>query len=82
MSEYLQFLKEREQIDSLIQSDFEITQITENLNGSIALFSKNKKNNGGELIETLQISHANARKYVSAKLIQQQINSYNSQKGD
>ncbi|AGK53984.1 hypothetical protein [Bacillus sp. 1NLA3E] len=79
MSEYQQFLKERNQIDSLMQSGFKITQITENLNGSIVIFSKNRSDNQGNIIETLQISNANARKYFSAKLIQQQIN---SKKGD
>ena len=80
MSEYQQFLQEREQIDFLIDKGYKIKNITENLNGAIVEFEK-IENNKEKSFETLQIQTPNARKYFSVKLIQQQAQQH-VKKGD
>ncbi|MED1201502.1 hypothetical protein [Heyndrickxia acidicola] len=71
MSEYQQFLQERDRIDFLIQKGYRIKKVTESLNGDIVEF-ENKENNREETkVETLHILTPNARKYFSAKLLQQ-----------
>jgi len=70
MSEYQQYLQERDRIDFLIQKGYKIKTIVENLNGAIVEFEK-LDDAVGE-IETLHIETANARKYFAVKLIQQQ----------
>jgi hypothetical protein len=74
MSDYQQFLQEQGQIDLFFQKGFKIRSVTENLNGTIVEFVKKIPDNEAEIIKTLQISTANARKYFSVKLIQQQHN--------
>ena len=74
MSEYSLFLREKEQIDLFFQKGFKIRNVTENLNGAMVVFVKNKDANEAEIIETLPVTTANARKYFSVKLIQQQQN--------
>ncbi|HYK72981.1 MAG TPA: hypothetical protein VEV44_07600 [Pseudoneobacillus sp.] len=67
MSDYQQFLSERDKIDDLIQKGYLIDNVIENLNGATVDFlhpNDNKK-------ETLQIGSANARKYFSSLLIHQ-----------
>lgn len=67
MSDYQQFLSERDKIDFLIQKGYVIDNVVENLNGSIVDFfhpNDNKK-------ETIHIGTANARKYFSSLLIRQ-----------
>ncbi|MGJ7922655.1 hypothetical protein [Neobacillus sp. LXY-4] len=70
MSEYKQFLIEREQIDSLIQKGYKIFSVNEDLNGSQVEFLKSGSDN--ELMETLHIISPGGRKYFSVKLLEQQ----------
>lgn len=65
MSEYQEFLNERDKIDFLIQKGFKIEKVTENLSGAFVVFkhSENKRS------ATLHIQTANARKYFSNLLI-------------
>lgn len=72
MSEYQLFLKEREQIDFLIDKGYKIKTINENLNGAVVEFEKVEKSNE-KSNETLYIQTPNARKYFSVKLMQQQV---------
>ena len=72
MSEYQQFLQEREQIDFLIDKGYKIKNITENLNGAVVEFEK-VESSDEKSFETLHIQTPNARKYFSVKLIQQQV---------
>ncbi|MDR7001071.1 hypothetical protein [Neobacillus niacini] len=67
MSEYHQFLDERDKIDFLIQKGFRIHGVNEHLNGSTVDFVHPEENK----TETLLIGNANARKYFSSLLIQQ-----------
>lgn len=59
MSDYKEFIAEREKIDFLMENRFCIKQIQDGLDGSSVVFEKNED----ETI--LTISNANARKYVS-----------------
>jgi hypothetical protein len=68
MSDYQQFLQEREQIDCLIQKGYKIKSISENLSGAFIEF-ENLQNETSK--ETLHIKTAEARKYFSVKVIQQ-----------
>ncbi|MDF0725485.1 hypothetical protein PY093_02010 [Cytobacillus sp. S13-E01] len=66
MSDYQEFLQERDRIDFLLQKGYTIKNITENLSGAFVDFEK------GDKIETLHILTADARKYFSVALINQQ----------
>lgn len=66
MSDYQQFLQERDKIDFLYQKGYKITNVVENLNGAYVHFQKNEEEK-----EILHIQTADARKYFSVKLIQQ-----------
>lgn len=66
MSDYKQFLQERDRIDYLYQKGYKITNVVENLNGAYVQFEKNEEEK-----EILHIHTADARKYFSVKLIQQ-----------
>lgn len=70
MSEYQQFLQERDRIDFLIDKGYKIKHVTENLNGATVEFEKSNVNEETS-IETLYIQTPNARKYFSVKLLQQ-----------
>lgn len=72
MSEYQQFLQERDRIDFLIQKGYRIKKVTEHLNGDTVEFEKCENNMEETEVETLHISTPNGRKYFSVKLIQQQ----------
>ncbi|MGP7818022.1 hypothetical protein [Niallia sp. 01092] len=72
MSEYQQFLQERDQIDFLLQQGYRIKSVVENLNGTVVEFENNKVAEEESRIETLYLGTANARKYFSAKLIKQE----------
>lgn len=66
MSDYQEFLSERDKIDFLIQKGFKIENITENLSGAFVLF-KHKENKRSA---TLHVKTANARKYFSNLLLE------------
>jgi hypothetical protein len=67
MSEYQQFLDERDKIDVLIQKGYRISAVSEHLNGATVEFM----HPNGKLTETLHIGTPNARKYFSSLLINQ-----------
>lgn len=67
MSDYQQFLNERDKIDFLIENGYLITGVREDLNGATIDFSQMNDNKK----ETLHVTTANARKYFSSILIQQ-----------
>jgi hypothetical protein len=60
MSEYQEFLAEREKIDFLTEKGFTIKGVNENLSGAFVEFTK-----GDSEGETLHIKTADARKYFS-----------------
>ena len=68
MSEYKIFLQERDRIDFLVQQGYKITNITENLNGSLVEFGKGTEDEK----ETLHIITPEGRKYFAVVLIKQQ----------
>jgi hypothetical protein len=72
MSEYQQFLVERNKVDFLMQKGYRISDILENLNGSYVDFI----HPDDQSKETLHISTANGRKYFSSILIKQNTTSY------
>ena len=72
MSDYQQFLQEREQIDFLLEKGYKISKVTEDLNGAFVDFAKLNAKADEAVTETLHISTANARKYFAVKLIEQQ----------
>ena len=66
MSDYQQFLQERDQIDVFLQKGYKIKSVKENLSGAFVDFEKS------ENVETVHVLTAEGRKYFSVKLIQQQ----------
>ena len=72
MSEYQEFLQERDRIDYLVQMNYKIKNITENLSGAFVEFEKSKDANDEAENEVLHISTAEGRKYFSVVLIKQQ----------
>lgn len=71
MSEYQQFLLEREQIDCLLQNGYKIKKVIESLSGDIVQFEKSRNPEEEKTKETLLILTPKARKYFSVKIIQQ-----------
>ncbi|GKU83486.1 hypothetical protein [Niallia sp. NCCP-28] len=69
MSDYQQFLQERDQIDFYLQKGYYMKNIIEDLNGTTVEFS-NKENNSA----IVHLTTANARKYFSVKLIEERRN--------
>ncbi|WP_404331819.1 hypothetical protein [Mesobacillus maritimus] len=69
MSSYKEFLEEKEKIDRLLQKDYEITRVRENLSGAFVEFTNSK--NPDEKVE-LQFLTADARKYFSSIIIANQ----------
>jgi len=67
MSEYKQFLQERDHIDFLIGKGYKITTVKENLSGDFVQFVKDEENK-----ETLHIVTPEGRKYYAVLLIKQQ----------
>lgn len=69
MSDYQQYLTEREKIDFLIQKGYRIKGVLENLSGAFVQFEKGKDK--GKETETLHILTAEARKYFSVMIMKQ-----------
>ncbi|RSD28966.1 hypothetical protein [Mesobacillus subterraneus] len=67
MSEYQDFLQERDRLDFMIQQGYSIKNIIENLSGAFVEL----ENKEGEK-ETLQILTPDGRKYFSVLLLKQQ----------
>lgn len=70
MSEYKEYLQERDRIDYLTQKGYKMKNITENLSGAFLDFEKREDS----IIEkeTLQIVTPEGRKYIAFVLIKQQ----------
>lgn len=68
MSEYKEFLLEKDKIDNLFDQGFHITRVVENLNGAIVDFEK-KTEKGENEMKQLHIKMAEARKYFATHLI-------------
>jgi hypothetical protein len=66
MSDYNQYLTEREKIDGLVREGFQIKEVQENLSGAFVHFI-----NSANKVETLHILTADARKYFSALILKQ-----------
>lgn len=66
MSDYQQYLQERDRIDYLYQKGYKISNIQEDLEGALVEFRKAEEEK-----ETLHILTAEGRKYFSIKVIQQ-----------
>jgi hypothetical protein len=65
MSDYQEYLAEKEKIDLLINQGYEIDQVTENLSGAFVRFRSKQGNEYREL----HIKTADGRKYFSFMLI-------------
>lgn len=72
MSTYDVYVSEREKIDFLLEQDYVIKGITENLSGAFLEFEYRGNDHEKNKTETLQILNAEARKYFSTIIIQQQ----------
>lgn len=72
MSEYKQFVAEKDKIDFLVEKGFQIQVIIENLNGAFVDFIHPREGTK----ETLHIETAIGRKYFSSILIKQNEDSY------
>jgi hypothetical protein len=73
MSAYEEFLAEKEQIDYLVQQDYQIKGVIENLSGAFVTFELKNQNEAGtrSRVQLIQITNADARKYFSSLIIQQ-----------
>jgi hypothetical protein len=69
MSDYQQFLAEKDKIDYFIDKGFRIKNVEENLEGAFLLLENRVDNDKQE--ETLHIKHADSRKYFASLLISQ-----------
>lgn len=67
MSDYQQFLNERDKIDYFIGKGYRINAVNEHLNGATVDFL----HPNGNVTESLLIGTANARKYFSSLLLKQ-----------
>ena len=67
MSEYQEFLQERDRLDFMVQKGYRIKNVVENLSGAFVEFE-----NADSETETLQILTPDARKYFSVLLLKQQ----------
>ncbi|MBB6450070.1 hypothetical protein HNR44_002048 [Geomicrobium halophilum] len=66
MSEYNNYIAEKEKIDRYVNEGYRITDVSEDLSGALlTLMDKRGKS------ETLRIGNADARKYFSVLLLQQ-----------
>ncbi|WP_416149934.1 hypothetical protein ACM26V_02730 [Salipaludibacillus sp. HK11] len=72
MSTYVNYVAEREKIDFLVEQDYIIKGVTENLSGAFLEFEYRGTDPQKNQIETLQILNADARKYFSMIIIDQQ----------
>ncbi|RKL68248.1 hypothetical protein CR203_07115 [Salipaludibacillus neizhouensis] len=75
MSTHNEFIAERDKIDFLIDQGYRITAVTENLSGDLVEFQQvDEAGVLGEKKETtsLLIMNANARKYFSTLMMEQQ----------
>ncbi|MFD0697970.1 hypothetical protein ACFQZT_28245 [Paenibacillus sp. GCM10027628] len=67
MSEYEQFMREKQKLDDFVSQNFKIVRVEEDLNGAVL----DLEHPGGETA-SLHLETANARKYYAVLLIRQQ----------
>ena len=72
MSDYTQYVEERERIDSFLAQGFTIQRVMENLDGAYVEFIKGEDAGGAYQKHILHIISPDARKYFSVKLIESQ----------
>jgi hypothetical protein len=68
LSDYQEYLIEKESIDNLIDQGYQIVRVTENLYGAFVDFERKDQKNERQ-IKKLHIKLAEARKYFSIFLI-------------
>ncbi|MCM3002385.1 hypothetical protein [Priestia koreensis] len=68
MSEYNEFLAERDKIDVYLQKGYKIKTVTENLSGAFVTFVSHDQTEE----EVLHVLTADGRKYFSTFLLQRQ----------
>lgn len=73
MSASQEYFKEKEKIDFLMYKGYKITSVTENLDGATVEFQSSGDLNQQEK-EVLYIQTADARKYFSSIMVEQQRN--------
>jgi hypothetical protein len=71
MSDYQQYLAERDKIDFFINKGFKIKNVEENLEGAFLFLENDITMEDKPQEETLHIKHADSRKYFASILIQQ-----------
>ncbi|QDI92118.1 hypothetical protein EPH95_13750 [Salicibibacter halophilus] len=69
MSEYEEYIEERRKIDDLLQDDYWIEHVSEDLSGALVTFVDKK---GKRERKKLRIGNADARKYFSVIVMKQQ----------
>ncbi|WP_342431348.1 hypothetical protein [Neobacillus sp. FSL H8-0543] len=69
MSDYQQYLNERDKIDFFIQKGYRFNSILEHLDGATIEFVHTENNEK----ETLTVGTANGRKYFSSLLVNQNL---------
>lgn len=65
MSDYQEYLSERDKIDYYFDQGYKIASVDENLSGAFLIF--NRQTDQDDMIE-MHVKTADARKYFSAKL--------------
>ncbi|MCM3594559.1 hypothetical protein M4D55_01990 [Metabacillus idriensis] len=68
MSDYQEYLSERDKIDYYLSQGYKITSVTENLSGAFLTFRNHKNQNDSA---EMHVKTADARKYFSAMLLAQ-----------
>ncbi|WP_339146996.1 MULTISPECIES: hypothetical protein [unclassified Sutcliffiella] len=72
MSDYQQYIAEKDKIDFFINKGFRIKDVEENLEGAFLVLEMNDGKKDIPHEETLHIKHADSRKYFASLLIRQQ----------
>ncbi|TYS69211.1 hypothetical protein FZC76_08020 [Sutcliffiella horikoshii] len=72
MSDYQQYIAEKEKLDFFINKGFRIKDVEENLEGSFLVLERHDGKKEIFHEETLHIKHADSRKYFASLLIKQQ----------
>ncbi|XQY92404.1 hypothetical protein ACNRWW_02875 [Metabacillus sp. HB246100] len=74
MSEYMEYLLEKEKIDNLFDQGFHIAHVIENLNGALVQFKRENPSEKGENeVRELPIKMAESRKYFATQLLMRAI---------
>lgn len=72
LSDYQQYITEKDKIDFFINKGFRIKDVEENLEGSFLVLEMKDGHKNILHEETLHIKHADSRKYFASLLIKQQ----------